>query len=141
MTRAILWISAGVIAAYLAWWFLPAYLRGREDPRSAEHLSDITAEINRSIPVMIDKETELLPAESHEGMLVYNYRLVDYAVAQLDRAKFAAGVKRKVTQEACSRPETRDDFLKKGVTLRYSYFDKDKQPIAAVDVTPKDCGF
>jgi len=141
MTKIILWISAGVIAAYLAWWFLPAYLRGRQDPRSAEHLSDIAAEINRSIPVMIDKETELLPAEGHEGMLIYNYRLVDYAVAQLDRAKFAAGVKRKVTQEACSRPETRDDFLKKGVTLRYSYFDKDKQPIAAVDVTPKDCGF
>jgi hypothetical protein len=23
----------------------------------------------------------------------------------------------------------RDDFVKKGVTLRYSYFDKDKQPI------------
>src|SRR5947207_13144256 len=141
MTKIILWISAGVIAAYLAWWFLPGYLRGRGDPRSAEHLSDIAAEINRSIPVMIDKETELLPAEGHEGMLIYNYRLVDYAVAQLDRAKFAAGVKRKVTQEACSRPETRDDFLKKGVTLRYSYFDKDKQPIAAVDVTPKDCGF
>jgi hypothetical protein len=40
-----------------------------------------------------------------------------------------------------SRPETRDDFLKKGVTLRYSYFDKDKQHIATIDVTPKDCGF
>jgi hypothetical protein len=26
----------------------------------------------------------------------------------------------------------RDDFLKKGITLRYSYFDKDKQPIASV---------
>jgi hypothetical protein len=36
-----------------------------------------------------------------------------------------------------SRPETRDDFLKKGVTIRYSYFDKDKQHIASIDVTPK----
>jgi len=27
------------------------------------------------------------------------------------------------------------------VTLRYSYFDKDKQHIATIDVTPKDCGF
>jgi len=27
------------------------------------------------------------------------------------------------------------------VTLRYSYFAKDKQPIATVDVTPADCGF
>jgi len=27
------------------------------------------------------------------------------------------------------------------VTLRYSYFDKNKQHIATVDVTPADCGF
>jgi hypothetical protein len=30
----------------------------------------------------------------------------------------------------------RDDFVKKGVTLRYSYFDKDKQPIASVGRPP-----
>jgi hypothetical protein len=141
MAKAILWISAGVVAAYLVWRILPDYLRGRENPRSAEHLSNVAAEINRSIPAMIDKETELLPAEGREGMLIYNYRLVSYAVAQLDRAKFAAGLKQKLTQEACSRPETRDDFLRKGVTLRYSYFDKDKLPVVAVDVTPADCGF
>jgi len=46
-----------------------------------------------------------------------------------------------VTQGACSQPETRDDFLKKGVTLRYAYYDKDKKHVATVDVTPADCGF
>lgn len=141
MTKSILWISAGVAAAYLAWWVLPDYLQQREDPRSAAHLSRIATEINRSIPTMIDQETELMPAEGREGMLVYNYRLVSYAVSQLDPAKFAAGAKQKVTQGACSRPETRDDFLKKGVTLRYSYYDKNTQHIATVDVTPADCGF
>jgi hypothetical protein len=35
----------------------------------------------------------------------------------------------------------RDGFLKQGVTLRYSYFDKDKRHIATIDVTPADCGF
>jgi hypothetical protein len=40
--------------------------------------------------------------------------------------------KQKLTQRVCNEPVMRDDFLKKGITLRYSYFDKDKQPIASV---------
>lgn len=135
-----LWVGAGVIAGYLVWWFLPNFLE-EQDPRSQAYLSKIAAEINRSVPVMIDKETELLPAAGAPGMLTYNYRLVGYSVTTLDREKFAAGAKKKVSQGACGRPETRDEFLKKGVTLRYSYFDKDKRHIATVDVTPADCGF
>jgi hypothetical protein len=90
---------------------------------------------------MVDAETELLPAQGAPGMLIYNYRLVKYSVSQLDHQKFAAGAKQKVTQGVCNQPDMRDDFLKKGVTLRYSYFDKDKQHIATFDVTPADCGF
>lgn len=90
---------------------------------------------------MIDKETELLPAVGTEGMLTYNYRLVSYSVTQLDPNRFAMGAKERVTQGACNRSETRDDLLKKGVTLRYSYFDKDKQHIATIDISPADCGF
>ena len=134
-------MGAGVIAGYVVWWVLPSYFQKEEDPRSREYLSRIAAEINRSVPVMIDKETELMPVAGAPGMLIYNYRLVSYSVTKLDHQKFAAGAKQKVTQGACGRPETRDEFLKKGVTLRYSYFDKDKQHIATIDVTPADCGF
>jgi len=141
VTKAVLWIGAGVFLGYLVWWVAPKYFRGQEDPRSAEHLSKVAAELNRSVPVMIDKETELLPVVGAPGMLIYNYRLVSYSAAQLDHEKFAMGAKQRVVQGACNAPETRDDFLKQGVTLRYSYYDKDKQPIATVDVTPADCGF
>jgi hypothetical protein len=142
MIKYICWIAVGVMAAYLLWWLLPAYFpREADDPRSQAYLSGIAAEINRGVPVMIDKETELMPSSGHQGMLIYNYRLVSYAVKNLDHKKFATGARNRVVQGACSRPETRDDFLKKGVTLRYSYFDKDKQHIASIDVTPKDCGF
>lgn len=140
MTKAFLWVGVAA-AAYLVWWFLPQFLAKQEDPRSQEYLSKIAAEINRSVPVMIDKETELLPSEAAPGMLIYKYRLVSYSVSRVNHVKFAAGAKAKLTQEACARPETRDDFLKKGVTLRYSYFDKDKQHIATIDVTPADCRF
>ena len=141
ITKVILWVGAGLIAGYLVWWVLPGFFQKEEDPRSQEYLSRIAAEINRSVPVMIDQETELMPVAGAPGMLIYNYRLVSYSVTKLDHQKFAAGAKQRVPQGACGRPETRDEFLKKGVTLRYSYFDKDKQHIATVDVTPADCGF
>ena len=141
MSKTLAWIAVGVIGGYLIFGVAPQFFQKREDPRSRAWLSRIAAEINRSVPVMIDKETELTVVEGHEGMLIYKYRLVPYSVQQLDHAKFAARAKQKVAQGACNQPEMRDDYLKKGVTLRYSYFDKDKQHIATVDVTPADCGF
>lgn len=141
MVKSVVWIVGGVLVALLVWWILPGYLATKEDPRSVEYLKKIAAEINRSVPMMIDKETELLPAEGTPGVLIYNYRLVSYSKSQIDPAKIGAGAKQRVTQAACNQPETRDDLLKKGVTLRYAYYDKDKQPIATVDVTPTDCGF
>jgi hypothetical protein len=132
-------LGAGVVIGIVVWWALPEFLRKNEDPRSQARLSRIAAELNRSVPVMIDQETELMPVQSTEGVLIYNYRLVNYSVAQIDRAKFAAGAKQRLRQSACNTAETRDDFLNKGVTLRYTYYDKDKQHIATVDVTPADC--
>jgi hypothetical protein len=134
-------IGVGVLVGYLVWWFVSEYFKTQENPRSQARLNKVAAELNRSVPVMIDPETELMPTEGVEGMLIYNYRLVSYSAAQLDPTRFAARAKQRVVQGACNTPETRDDFLKKGVTLRYSYYDKEKKPIATVDVTPADCGF
>lgn len=134
-----MWLGAAVVVGYVVWRAVPEFLRKDDDPRSQTRLSRIAAELNRSVPVMIDAETELMPVQSTEGVLIYNYRLVNYSLTQIDRGKFAAGAKQRVTQGACNTAETRDDFLNKGVTLRYRYHDKDKQHIATIDVTPADC--
>lgn len=139
--KTIVWVLTGVVAGLLVLWMAPAYLNKPADPSSLEHLSKVAAEINRSVPVMIDAETELLPSEAGDAMLVYNYRLVKYSVDEIDHQKFAAGAKQKVVQGACNQPVMRDDFLREGVTLRYSYFDKNKRHIATVEVAPADCGF
>jgi hypothetical protein len=140
-SSVLLWGMVVVAVALLLYLCAPGWFVGAADPRSQEFLGKIAAEINRSVPVMIDQETELMPAVGAPAMLIYNYRLVSYSVTQVDHARFAAGAKERVKESACGRPETRDSLLKKGVTLRYSYFDKDKQHIATIDVTPSDCGF
>jgi hypothetical protein len=140
-SSVLLWGMAIIAGAYFVYLAAPGWFEKQSDPRSQEFLGKIAAEINRSVPVMIDQETELMPAVGAPGMLIYNYRLVSYSAAQLDPNRFAAGARQRIALSVCSRPETRDDFLKKGVTLRYSYFDKDKQHIATIDVKPADCGF
>ena len=141
MKQIILWIVVGVVVGYLAWWLAPAYFKGNQDPRSIEHLSREAAQLNRSLPVLIDKETELTVSEGAHAMFIYKYRLVNVSVDKVDHAKFAAAAKPQLVQNSCNRPETRNEFLSKGVTMRFSYFDKDKQHVATIDVTPADCGF
>jgi hypothetical protein len=139
--QTILWIVVGVVAGYLAWWLVPAYFKGSEDPRSIEHLRQEAMQLNRSLPAMLDKETELTITEAAHAMFIYKYRLVNVSVGKVDHERFSAAAKSQLVQTSCNRPETRNDFLTKGVTMRFSYFDKDKQHIATIDVTPADCGF
>lgn len=141
LSSLFLWGAVVLAGAYFVYLAAPAWFEEQADPRSRDFLTKVAADLNKSVPVMIDKETELLPAEVAEGMLIYNYRLISFSAAHMDPKRFAAAARQQVTQGACNRPETRDGFLKKGVTLRYTYFDKDKQHIATVDVKPSDCGF
>ena len=134
-------IAALVFIAWVVWWALPRSHQKVENPPSLESLKRVAAELNRSVPVMIDKETELLTVASAEAMLVYNYRLVGYSLSQFDPSQFGTKIKPGVTGNACNRAETREEFLNQGITLRYAYFDKDKQHIATIDVTSADCGF
>ena len=139
-TKIFTLVVAALLFGAVIWWAVPKPSDG-ENPRSQSSLNRLADQINRGVPVMIDKETELLAAVGTEGMLTYNYRLVSYSVSQLNASKFAAGAKERVTQGVCNRPETRDDLLKQGVTLSYAYYDKDKQHIATIDISSADCGF
>jgi hypothetical protein len=133
-------LVVALIVASVLWWGLPRSYQKHENPRSLESLRRVAAELNHSVPVMIDKETELLTTAGAEGMLIYNYRLVRYSLSQLDPNRFATRIKPGLIRNACNRAETREEFLNQEITLRYAYFDKDQQHIATVDVLPTDCG-
>ena len=139
--QVILWIVAAVAAGYLAWWLIPRYFKPAAVPGSFEYLSQEAARLNQALPTQLDVKTELMATEAAQAMFIYKYRLVDIAVDRVDHQKFAASAKPQLVKATCTRPETSEEFLKKGVTLRYSYFDKDKKHIATLDVTPADCGF
>jgi hypothetical protein len=56
--KALIWLAGGVATGLLVWWVLPVYWSSSSDPRSVEYLNKVAADINRSVPVMIDAETD-----------------------------------------------------------------------------------
>ena len=138
--KAIVYVFGGIFAGALLWWGVPAFRNRNEVPGSLAHMNREAAQLNRSLPALLDKETELTITEGAHGMLIYKYRLVNASAARFDYPRFAAEAKPKLAQASCDNPATRGEFLTKGISLRYSYFDKDRRHLATVDVTPKDCG-
>ena len=130
---------AGIAAFALAWSGSKAFFSQRH-VASPEVLARVAAEMNKTLPMMVDEDTELSSTIGVSGVLVYNYRLVNHSASDIDPAQFTAAIKPQVTNAACSTPETRDGFLKKGVSLRYMYGDKERTHVATIDVAPRDCG-
>lgn len=112
----------------------------KPDPKSVEFLTKVAGEINKTMPMMVDSDTELVNASAAPATVIYNYRLVNLAGDDVSADQIMT-LQPSVTNAACSRPETRDGFLKKGVSVSYSYSGSDGKFIAAFTVKPGDCAF
>jgi hypothetical protein len=115
------------------------FFRGETDVRSQRVLSKIASELNKTLPMQVDKDTELMATAGFDAVIVYSYRLINSSVNDVDQAAFSEAVRPQLVNAACTTPQTRDGFLRKGVTMRYMYADKDRRHIATIDVNPADC--
>jgi hypothetical protein len=132
-------IFIAVIAVIL---FSVAVTSGRaQDVTSGKYLGEIASELNKNLPMMVDKETEWISTAGLDRVIIYNYRLVNYNAADLSSAELVKSARPMLTNAVCSTPETRDSFIKKGISMRYVYNDKNRVHVASIEITPKDCGF
>ncbi len=123
-------ISAGIIQ-YI--------INSNRDVTSKEYLMEVAEISNKDLPVMIDEQTELVKLEGIEGILVYHYRLPTIKPGQITSTYLIEQLSPSVTSNTCSIAETRENFLDKGVTLRYIYNDLNNGEIARFDIEVSDC--
>lgn len=110
------------------------------DARSLATLTKVASQMNKNLPASVNRDTELTNVAGLEGTIVYNYRLVNATSAELDAKKLMRQTRPGVMLNVCSLPETRDDFLQKGVTMRYTYSDKNREYVGSFDINLSDCG-
>lgn len=115
--------------------------RGENRINSHEVLAKVVNEVNKQAPMMVDAETELMNAHALDGVIGYNYRMVNFEANELDPQIFIDQVRPATVNSVCTTPETRDSFLKNDITMRYTYYGRSREFVVSFDVTRADCGF
>lgn len=103
-----------------------------------QQLRSFAAEVNRRVPMMLDKDTQLDGADAAEQMLTYKFTLLNVQANKLDIRDFESRMAIQVLKNVCSRLQL---LIKKGVTIRYYYRDAIGQKITEISVNHADCGF
>jgi hypothetical protein len=134
-------IVAAMVAGTVGREAVRSLFNQKPDVTSVAVLSKVASDLNKTLPMAVDEETELTNVMGLEGVIAYNYRLVNLQTSDIDPGSLVQQLKPSVVKAVCTAPQTRDEFLKNGVTMRYVYTDKDRAHVASFDVTRADCGF
>lgn len=103
------------------------------------YLAAASDKLNERLPAMVDSGTQLMSTTGMHRVLQYNYRLINVTLGQDTVVTLRHNVRHRLVSSACSNSETRDGFLKRGVTLRYAYTDRSGYDLFTFDITLRDC--
>ena len=107
-------------------------------PGSRSHLKAAAENANRQLPRMVDSETEMVRVDAGNGYLVYRYRLVNYDQGTLEPMQLDM-LKAAVKRQTCASQSTRQNFLDHGVSIRYTYVDRNDRSMLTFIIRSGDC--
>src|SRR5258705_167952 len=135
--RFIIAAAGGAFGAFLVYGVIQLY-----EHRIAsldQQMAVAANRINRQLPMRIDQSTELVAVGGLAGTLQYNYRLVAISASDADTGALLGILRPKVRNQACTAPELRKTFIDKGITVRFTYADKELHRLFSIDVSSRDC--
>ena len=101
-------------------------------------LMHAASEINKSCPMMVDRETRLDNTVAGSGKtLIYNYTLVNFTRAQIDTTVFESSLKPRMINAVKTNTGMKY-FRDNNVTLDYRYSDKDGVFVMDIKITPEE---
>ncbi len=112
----------------------------KEQKSSQSFLLQVASEINKDLPIMVDRETMLSNVSTDNNTLVYNYVLVNYSSVEINPNVFIPTMGRALNNYVCSNPYTQK-LLNSGVSLHYFYTSKDHIFIGEVRISSSDCSY
>lgn len=144
--RSVLGMSVGVVSGIIAFMLVKTVMTSGFGFFSSsvplEELTSTASRINKMLPMMVDRHTELLTTIGMPNTFVYQYRILNVSAENLSPAGVAEVEKiqrQQILNLACTTKETRDNLLDRGVTLRYQYADADGRAFARIDIKSADC--
>lgn len=103
-----------------------------------DRLIEVTNEVNKTLPMMIDSETRLDSTIGLNGTFTYNYTLINHSYEEIDSELFRENMESKLLANYCTSDEMKQ-FLENDVAISFSYFGKAGGQIAKFAYMPSDC--
>ena len=128
---------AGAIGKIIGKRSAQTFTAGVNEGAIEETLKQVAEDINKTTPMMIDKETRLDSAfflSSHQ--IVYLYTLVNYSAEQISWDQIAAENSQRLTTYACS---TMPFLMSKNIEVVYRYRSKDGRVLGDILVDSNRC--
>jgi hypothetical protein len=108
------------------------------DIRPVEITARLAGKMNQGLPQNIDPDTQLLFTFGLPGIMAYEYRLPNYALADIVQDRFVASMTNALLGTTCTG-RIRTNLLDRDVIMRHVYVDKDLKQIGIVDISKTDC--
>lgn len=95
--------------------------------------------LNKSMPTMLDEQTQILKITIESNKIIYHLRLINYNSSQFNKKLFFDQVAPLIKQRVCSMKEWKELLLSKKMFVNFSYEGKDKRNIEDIIVDPSQC--
>lgn len=131
-------VSVLIIASVFS---LEAWSTYEENIQNKQLSFDYAKEIeneNKSLPQMLDSETEFFKMYFSNNTLGLQYRLVNRDANDIKSSTYQTYLRNQILPKACSKADP-NPMLAKGYNLLFEYFDKNKAPVVVILIKPSDC--
>ncbi len=130
--KTIIGVAVGILTYFLVQQFLLA------PPSLDKVLMNAASEINKSLPIMVDSETQLdntiaLP----NNIFQYHYTLINNTVDEIDIEEMENGLKQMLANNMRNNPDMKT-FRENNVTMNYMYKDRNGNFITKISITPSE---
>lgn len=118
------------IISFAVAYFAVDYFLSRNDATPNEMLVDVSKEMNKTMPKMIDAETRLDSTSAENTTLNYYYTLINVVKdsTEIDLAKVKETMKSRA-QTNIDTNEAMKDYRENDISLHYIFTDKEKNPV------------
>lgn len=107
-----------------------------DDLGSSENLSAAANDLNKMLPMMVDQITEAFAVTPLDHELDFSFRIITLQASEINID--ANDLKYERTNYACSHPNVRP-LIDRGISIRYSYFDKNRKFVISTLIRKSDC--